>query len=764
MDQGIAAETSGDGAQAIRYYRSAIEADPGFAPAHMNLGIALQAAGDVAGAIESYERAIAADAAYDAAYYNLALAHLRRSQHAEAEAAFRSALRLREDFPEAWVGLADALEMLGRDEDAISALDRAIALRSDYVGALLNATALLVKVGRYDSAAASDRRVLELEPENYMAQCRLGKCLQKLGQLAEAETRYREALKFKPDYLEAKICLALLLKATGRAAEAVPLLFEAVASAPADAYLRTNLVDALFGIGLTRAGKDERKILLDLTRDDNVSLLYLQTAIVTLMKSDAGFAFLRESARSGDDPFDTIDPAVAAFLRDPLLLAALPRMTISDWEVERVFAHLRRCILRCFTDARGSNAADPAVPQAFVCALAQQCFFTGYAYFRDEDEIARATGVRDALEVALDQATATPGAIERPLAVASLYDSLHTIRGCERLLEFPMVQWSDAFRPLLNEQIENRTREREIAMRMPSITAIDDEVSMAVRAQYEENPFPRWVSVSSPGTDTIENLERRFRPGRAVRDRPRPVPVLVAGCGTGHHPIQVARAFPDSEILAVDLSLASLAYAARMTERFAITNVEYRQADILKLGSLDRRFAMIECCGVLHHLDDPMAGWRALAGLLEPDGLMKIALYSEAARAGVRAARDFIRPLNLPPTPDGIRRCRHAIMSLPVGHPARDVATFRDFFTLDGCRDLVMHVQEHQFTLPRIAECLDRLDLQFLHLECPVATQVRFAGMFPGADVGTDLAAWHRFESAHPDTFKSMYTFWCCRK
>jgi len=55
------------------------------------------------------------------------------------------------------------------------------------------------------------------------------------------------------------------------------------------------------------------------------------------------------------------------------------------------------------------------------------------------------------------------------------------------------------------------------------------------------------------------------------------------------------------------LSLASLGYAARMTERLGISNITYRQADILELGDLDLRFAVVECCGVLHHLDDR---WR----------------------------------------------------------------------------------------------------------------------------------------------------------
>ena len=101
-----------------------------------------------------------------------------------------------------------------------------------------------------------------------------------------------------------------------------------------------------------------------------------------------------------------------------------------------------------------------------------------------------------------------------------------------------------------------------------------------------------------------------------------------------------------------------------------------------------------------------MAGWRVLVDLMEPDGLMKICLYSKRARRAIQSAREFARSLDLPPTPEGLRACRHAIAGLPDGHPAKKVLTYGDFYALDNCRDMIMHVQEHQFTLPELEACL----------------------------------------------------------
>ena len=71
-------------------------------------------------------------------------------------------------------------------------------------------------------------------------------------------------------------------------------------------------------------------------------------------------------------------------------------------------------------------------------------------------------------------------------------------------------------------------------------------------------------------------------------------------------------------MLAVDLSLASLAYAKRKSVELGVANLEYRQGDILALGALEERFDLIECSGVLHHLADPFEGWRVLASLRKP--------------------------------------------------------------------------------------------------------------------------------------------------
>ena len=103
-------------------------------------------------------------------------------------------------------------------------------------------------------------------------------------------------------------------------------------------------------------------------------------------------------------------------------------------------------------------------------------------------------------------------------------------------------------------------------------------------------------------------------------------------------------------MLAIDLSLNSLAYAKRKTGELGLTNIEYRQHDILQLESLTERFDLIESIGVLHHLADPLVGWRILRKRLKPRGLMRIGLYSAIARECLKPFQDQARARLQPPT------------------------------------------------------------------------------------------------------------------
>jgi SAM-dependent methyltransferase len=190
-----------------------------------------------------------------------------------------------------------------------------------------------------------------------------------------------------------------------------------------------------------------------------------------------------------------------------------------------------------------------------------------------------------------------------------------------------------------------------------------------------------------------------------------------------------------------------------------VPNLEFSQADLLRLPDTGLTFDSISCVGVLHHLQNPLDGLRALRRLMgRPRGL-KLAIYTESGRQGIVAAIKLRESFALPPTAGGIRELRQIVYALPTAHPARQLIGTADFYSLSGCRDMAFHVMEHRYTLPAFAELAAAAGLRIEAIVAPDEWKRRFLLRYPDSDPATDIAAWHRFETEHPGLFGWMYRF-----
>jgi 2-polyprenyl-3-methyl-5-hydroxy-6-metoxy-1,4-benzoquinol methylase len=421
-------------------------------------------------------------------------------------------------------------------------------------------------------------------------------------------------------------------------------------------------------------------------------------------------------------------------LAEPLLLRMLEDVVIRDAALEQLIIAARRKML------------DEALALPTMVAIAHQCFNTEYVFDETGEERSKVERLRDAI------VAAKPAAPAHWYAAYAAYRPLLTLQA----EDIPISS-------LARRQIHESLQEKRLAAGIPAVTGAHTAVSAAVQAQYESNPYPRWVRTqSSFVAGALEEIVRELFPFADIKGLTESPRILVAGCGTGQNAIATARRFARSSVIAFDLSMASLAYAKRKTLELGLDNIEYRQADILALGGLNERFDLIECSGVLHHLEDPYAGWRTLASLLKPRGFMRVGLYSEAGRRPVVRARELIAAQGFTPDPDGIRACRAAIRARGEDALLAQIARNEDFYSMSGCRDLLFHVQERRFSLPQIESMIARLGLSFLGFELPDsgATFARYRARFPADRHLVNLENWHRLEEEFPDTFARMYQFW----
>lgn len=313
---------------------------------------------------------------------------------------------------------------------------------------------------------------------------------------------------------------------------------------------------------------------------------------------------------------------------------------------------------------------------------------------------------------------------------------------------------------LIRRAIDEPARERDLARTVPAFTPHGgDAVSEAVKNQYEANPYPRWSAPPAPRPRALREavaglpgLEHRSFGGRVET-------VLVAGCGTGFEPIDLARMDPSLSITAMDLSRASLAHGMRVAEDLGLTQIRFVQGDILKLDQVRAQFDFITSTGVIHHMARPEDGLARLAGVLRPGGLVRLGLYSERARAVVRAAHDLIRQMGWAPVDADIRAFRAHLLGLPDGEPLAALKESADFYSLSGCRDLVFHVQEHRYTPPQLGELIAGAGLRLVGFEASPEAKAAFVTAFGPADP-LDLGLWDRLETRRPRLFAGMYHLW----
>ncbi|HEX7882320.1 MAG TPA: tetratricopeptide repeat protein [Afipia sp.] len=652
--------------------------------------------------------------------FRQAMAHHQAGRLREAETDYRNVLAANPRHTGALSYLGLLAHQSGHSEAAIDLLRKAIASDKRNPESHYNLARILSDCGRDDEAITHNRKVLEIDPNFPGAHNNLGALLLLHGRPAEALAAAVDGLR-REDTAGLKSTFVMALRSLD----------------PATIKLDQNFIQLL-----VRALREPWSRPRDLSAAAGTILL------CTPPMERCSERVPHEGSYRLNDLFSTAD--LAALGSDGLFEALLSTSPVTTVAAEQVLTVVRRVALKDIA-AGVLDAQDAWVP--LVAALGQQGFINEYVFDVIEDENALLGQLRDDVTDAIAR-----GDHVAPirLAILASYLPLHSIAGAERLVS---QSWPDAVARLVAQQIVNHRDELAIRPAIEQLTTIEDTISEKVRAQYEENPYPRWSRVVA-GTQALpidHYIGMRF-PGSAFKPLGnRALDVLVAGCGTGQHAIQRAQQLKSANVLAIDLSLSSLSYAIRKTKELGLSNLRYAQADILALES-NARFDVIDSSGVLHHLKEPLTGWRRLAGLLRPGGLMHIGLYSATARSDINAARAYLAQQGRDYSVTEVRRLRAEFASRAPGDSLYNITQFSDFFSMSECRDLLFHVQEHQFSIPQIADFIREIGLTFLGFETPARTS--YLRRFPEDRAATNLANWNVFEAENPATFAGMYQFW----
>jgi SAM-dependent methyltransferase len=184
-----------------------------------------------------------------------------------------------------------------------------------------------------------------------------------------------------------------------------------------------------------------------------------------------------------------------------------------------------------------------------------------------------------------------------------------------------------------------------------------DAADAALAAQYDAYPYPqrdprdeaKRLIIGSPSH--LREVDHWIFGAR--RPASQPLRALVAGGGSGDASVmlaqQMASAGRAGDVTWLDRSAAARRVAEARVAARKLGNVVFQEGSLLDLpGSGLGPFDYIDCCGVLHHLPDPLEGLRALVAALAPGGGLGLMVYAPHGRTGVYMAQDALRLLAPP--------------------------------------------------------------------------------------------------------------------
>jgi SAM-dependent methyltransferase len=435
-------------------------------------------------------------------------------------------------------------------------------------------------------------------------------------------------------------------------------------------------------------------------------------------------------------------------------------------ELEARVSNIRK---RLLSETQGSKLYT-VFDLDWMAALASYCFFAGFALVETAEEERWVQALLSDLMRSLKSRYAAHLSEEdcfRILLLAS-YRPLRKFASLCRILKRAIigVLLPTHLAAVVTEQLLEPELEAQIKRAIPTITPMSGKVSTLARQMYEADPYPRYREldeVHRPVTTYQSFLEVSIKaadvgPIRHIRN------ILIAGCGTGQHLIKTACRAQGSEILAIDLSMSSLAHAKRRYQsakdaKPSMANASLVQADITAL-SFKERFDVIESVGVLHHLENPLHGWNRLVTALRPGGFMLIGLYTKFRGTVIAAAHKYIKREGYQGSKaEDIRNARVALV-LSADAPLREQDAGGDFQTLQGTRDLLFHVQERHYSPLELKEALQELGLVFLgFLGKSQQVAALYHAAYPDDQAAVSLENWHAFEAAHPGCHGHMYQF-----
>ena len=687
-------------------------------------------------------------------YLNLAFQNHQKNNFLAAENTYKKILEIEPNHFESNFYLGTLFLQIKKFNLAESLLQKALIINPHHSMTHNNIGSMFRELGEYQKATLHYEKAVKINPNYAEAFNNLGGVFRKLEKYQKAVFCYEKAIQVTPENINIQNNLGTLFHELGEYQKALICYEKIIQINPNHPDVYSNLGAIFKIIQLDNIKKYNipilKKLFLFLLRKNemNHSEIFHNVKLLLLTSEDSDK--LKKGLKLEYQLLT--DKTIKNLAKEEIFLLILQKSIIIDSFLEKLLTKLRYEILLTLND---SNPITLKEYLNFSTSLAEQCWLNEYVYTQTEKEIGYVNKLKDKIEK-------NKKINELEISILGCYIPLLSSEIiAKKLLNYKST--NILFTNLIIVQIKEPLKERELLDSIESLGKIINPISNKVREQYEEHPYPRWkYTYRYSPNNFLQDLTNDIKPNKIKYiDKFINPNVLIAGCGTGNHTIYATK-YQNAKILGVDLSLKSLSYAKRKAEELNIKNIEFLHADILQLKNLNKKYDVIESIGTLHHMEKPEEGLKVLVDILKPHGFIKIGLYSDMARDYVTEAKKLIKEKNFKSTELDIRKCRDLIFNEKKNLILQKIIHRGDFYSTSNVRDLLFHVQEHRFTIPKISEMLQKLNLEFLGFINP-AIKRKFFKYFP-IEEAVSLDSWNKFETSNPNTFRGMYQFWIRKK
>jgi len=646
-------------------------------------------------------------------------------------------------------GFKEALALFNSGEHgkSLKQLDPIIESIPDHTEALHLKGSIEYLQENYEQAEQLLDKAIAIEPAQPYYLYNRGLVHISQGQIEKAEDLFLSALKLCPQESKIQYMLGEICRIKGQSHKAYLIYRTLVRAGKVDDNLTYGLFECLRSIHVNSFDKAVEQDIIKYFNFKNVDFNHASRFIAS--------HFIEKYNLSSEQPEINVEEIAS----DPLFNTFLQKTIITEPHIEVLLVQLRKHLLFQY-----SNHSSFTEPLSHLCnSIGIQSHNNEYVHYYEQNEEQIVDSFISLIELELKKTNPDLEILAQYLSIIAMYVPIFQAPFYNQLKSIKRDQWPTLYGALLNETLFERELEDWKQNEIQSVSKIENPTSTKVKEQYEENPYPRWISFNYrkplPLSSVLQQSLSGFKVPQFITNRE--VNILVAGCGTGRHAISIAKNYKDVRVTAIDISKKSLSYAIRKADEYKIKNLEFYQGDILSLQGFENQFEIIECAGVLHHLKEPEEGLRVLLKCLIDGGLMKLGLYSGKAREHISLLRDLTKDLDKSSQPDFIREVRYSVLTGQISNDLTKVLDTTDFYSMSGCRDLLFHFQEHCFDTSMIKDWCQSYDLNFLGFDSLKRGVLQsYQALFPNDPHARDLSTWAEFEERYPNTFDNMYQFW----